>query len=193
MAIVKRLVEMHGGTISAHSEGRDKGSTFLVRFPLASVEREIAESESHDASPFRADILRGVRVLVVDDNADARVLTSRILTDYSAVVSAAPSVAEAIPLLKSFAPRILIGDIGMPGDDGYELIRQVRRSGYEADRLPAIALTAFTRIEDQNRILESGYQIHLAKPVDPSALIHAIASLLSGTSGPERATSRGQG
>jgi PAS domain S-box-containing protein len=193
LAIAKRLVEMHGGTISAHSEGRDKGSTFIVRFPLDSVHSEIAESDLHDGSPFRADILRGVRVLVVDDNADACVLTSRILKDYSALVFTAASVTEAIPLLKSFAPGILVGDIGMPGDDGYELIRQVRGSGYEADRLPAIALTAFTRIEDQNRILESGYQTYLAKPVDPSALIHAITSLLSGISGSERVTSRGQG
>jgi CheY-like chemotaxis protein len=193
LAIVKRLVEMHGGIISAHSEGKDKGSKFVVKFPLANDERENRESESRVGVPFRLDSLLGIRILVVDDNADARVLTSRILTDYAAEVSAAPSVAAAIPLLKSFAPSVVIADIGMPGDDGYELIRQIRGSGYAPDRLPAIALTAFTRGEDQDRILASGFQVHLAKPVDPNALIHAVASLLRGTSGPERVTSRSQG
>jgi len=193
LAIVKRLVEMHGGIISAHSEGKDKGSTFVIKFPLANDEREDRESEAGVGIPIRPDSLHGIRILVVDDNDDARVLTSRILTDYAAVVSAASSVAAAIPLLKSFVPRVVIADIGMPGDDGFELIRQIRGLGYDADRLPAIALTAFTRDEDQDRILASGFQVHLAKPVDPNSLIHAIATLISGRHRPERVTSRGLG
>jgi PAS domain S-box-containing protein len=175
LAIVKRLVEMHGGTVAAYSEGPSKGSTFTITLPLAGTEaKELGEM---DQGPPNLEVLRGLRVLLVDDDADARGFVRRILSDHAAIVGEAESYSEAVRLLQLSAPQILISDIGMPGHDGYELIRQVRQLGYDARRLPAIAVTALARSEDRARVLSSGYAVHLSKPVDPEKLIATIAYL----------------
>jgi hypothetical protein len=195
LAIVKQLVEMHGGTVSATTGGEGKGATFTVRVPVSPPESVQAgpgagngEGLSTVSAPpvpagaRRAQFTRldGVRVLVVDDEPDARDLMKRLLRESAAEVADAKDVAEALHLIRSFAPHVLVSDVGMPRQDGYDLIRQVR-SGERAD-LPAIALTAFARDEDRRRALLAGYQLHLAKPVDPADLTSAIAELVAKSS-----------
>jgi CheY-like chemotaxis protein/anti-sigma regulatory factor (Ser/Thr protein kinase) len=171
LTLVKFLVEQHGGTVRAESEGAGRGATFTVSLPLAAVRR------ADEASPIEACAsLEGVRALVVDDEPDARELIGRILEDCEAEVVAALSAADAMDHLQRFRPDVVISDIGMPGQDGYDFIRAVR--ALDPDRggaTPAVALTAFARPEDRLRALRAGYQTHLAKPVDQNELVMAVA------------------
>jgi PAS domain S-box-containing protein len=194
LAIVKSLVELHGGTVEARSPGEGKGATFIVTLPLAPVQaapdgdgepgqlRRTAGASTADATDaFRAD-LRGIVVLVVDDERDARDLVRRLLGECEAQVVTAASAAEALPLLSSHRPHVLISDIGMPDIDGYEFLRRVRGLGHEqGGGIPAVALTAFARSEDRTRAVLAGYQMHLAKPVEPAELIAVVASLAGRT------------
>jgi CheY-like chemotaxis protein len=125
--------------------------------------------------------LKGVRVMVVDDDADARVLLERVLEECEAEVQVADGVEHALDEIPRFRPHVLVSDIGMPGRDGYDLIREVRARGHTFQTLPAIALTAFARTEERRRALLAGYQVHVAKPVDTSELIAAIATLVGRT------------
>jgi len=187
LSIVKNLVEMHGGTVTASSAGADKGSTFVVKLPLTIVLSESPREEGRlhpaaaEAFGTRANDtprLTGLRLLVVDDEPDARDLLKRILGDYEADVEVASSAREALASIAKQSPDVLISDIGMPEVDGYELVRTVRR--LPADRgglTPALALTAFARSEDRQRALLAGYQAHLAKPVQASELVTLVASL----------------
>ncbi|MDB5318645.1 MAG: sensor hybrid histidine kinase [Phycisphaerales bacterium] len=193
LAIVKNLVELHGGTVEARSNGEGSGATFIVSLPISAL-RTTAPDDNHDQAPSngeraaarafsastlecdRAD-LTGIKVLVVDDDADARNLVKRLLGDCNAQVTAAASADEAFRCLKNELPDILLSDIGMPAMDGYEFIRQVRESLASGDRLPAAALTAFARSEDRRRALLAGYQTHVVKPVEPSELVAVVASL----------------
>ncbi len=127
--------------------------------------------------PLPSDVLRGLEILVVDDDADSRLLTRQILTNHAAKVTEASTVKEALSLIEASEPQILVSDIGIPGTDGYELIRQVRADGRTIDKLPAIAVTAYARAEDRVHVLSSGYQAHVTKPIDPEELIATIASL----------------
>ena len=184
LAIVRHLVELHGGTIHVASGGKDQGTTFRVRLPLMIVHPEPAsDRRTHRTARTPADAgalprLDGLRVLTVDDDADARALVRETLEAAGATVTAADSVAQAIDALGAVRPDVLLADIGMVGSDGFELIRRVRRSDIPQVReVPAAALTAYARAEDRMRALQAGFQMHLAKPVDPAELIVAVAAL----------------
>jgi PAS domain S-box-containing protein len=195
LAIVKHLVEMHGGAVTAESPGDGLGSTFRVRIPLAAVMPERRDATPRDAStPLRFPssrtpdpcALRGVRVLVVDDDPDARSLVTRVLRGCEAEVADAADVPAALETLHRFKPHLLISDIGMPGQDGYDLIRAIRRAAETTRALPAIALTAFARTEDRVQALAAGFQVHLAKPVDRNDLLNAVATLVGIPTAPDR-------
>jgi CheY-like chemotaxis protein len=182
LAISRQLVEQHGGTIDASSRGEHQGATFVVCLPLTVIHRVRAEDTPHPRampmlSPaFQPIDLSGTRVLVVDDDRDARELANRLLEDCKATVDLAGSAWEALRLVKERRPDVLVTDIGMPEMDGYELLRQVRL--IEGDvRIPAIALTAFARSEDRTRALRAGFLVHVAKPVEPTELVAAVAAV----------------
>jgi signal transduction histidine kinase/CheY-like chemotaxis protein len=184
LAITRHLVEMHGGIIRAHSEGVGKGATFTIELPLASVgQGEPAplpprQGSTERAAPDYLQSLEGLRVLVVDDEADARDLLATVLRRSGAVVTAAHSVAEALECARAMPPDFLISDIEMPGQDGYYLIRQVRGSTIPEFRsIPAIALTAYAGPGDRMRALEAGFQVHMPKPVQPAELVLVVANL----------------
>jgi signal transduction histidine kinase/ActR/RegA family two-component response regulator len=180
LAIVRHLVELHGGTVTAHSPGLGAGATFVVEIPydrlddvLDARSGPMVNSRSH---PTETNALQGVRLLTVDDNFDTRELVATILEQQGAEVSTAGSAKEALALLREELPDALICDIGMPDDDGYELIRQIRsRPRNAGGNLPAIALTAYARDEDRERALQAGFDGYLAKPVEPGELIYVVA------------------
>lgn len=193
LSIVKQLVELHGGTIAAASAGRGQGATFTVSLPLLATFDYVADITSTpqrlpDVAPqdelaeLPRTSLRGLKVLVVDDEADARTLIRNLLEECEANVITADSAAEALTLLASEHPHLLISDVGMPVEDGYHLIRSVRALRGESGATPAIALTAYARNEDRSKALQAGYQMHLAKPVEPSELITMVASWKLGNS-----------
>jgi hypothetical protein len=189
LAIVRHLVELHGGTIQARSDGASLGSTFTVRLPLMAL-RQGADpngAAAHHASGTadggarnrHEDVLKGLRVLVVDDDPDTRALLAAMLEQCGAenVVSVA-SASEALGALASVAPDVLVSDIGMPNIDGYELIRQIRSlPPAEGGRVPAAALTAYATPGDRLRALDAGYNLHISKPVEPKELAAAVARL----------------
>lgn len=167
LALAKHLVEAHDGSIEAHSPGTGQGATFIVRLPLTERELDAAVPESTPS-------IAGLRLLVVDDDADARALIARMLTDAGAHVVQAASAEEALALLEQAVPGILISDIGMSRQDGYQLLRQLRQR-FTARQLPAIAVTAFSRAQDRHDALEAGFQAHLSKPVRIEELVAAVA------------------
>jgi len=184
LAIVKNLVELHSGKVRVTSEGEGKGSTFFVDLPLAAIHSRKPGRNNANYLESRADLLadedalRGVVVLVVDDEEDARRLISRVLEESKAKVVVASSGAEAREILAREHPSVLLSDIGMPDEDGYEFIKRVRMlSDQQGGRTPAAALTAFARSEDRTRALRAGYQTHIAKPVEPIELVAVVASL----------------
>ncbi|MDZ7965346.1 MAG: response regulator [Nostoc sp. DedSLP03] len=182
LAIVRHLVELHKGAIFAESLGTGQGATFTVRLPLlqdnkgSKVSREATGEIS---SPVASTPLAGLRVLVVDDEADTRNFLSFMFEEYGAFASAVASVDEALVVLEQAKPDILISDIGMSEQDGYTLIRKLRSLEPEKGGcIPAIALTAYTREEDRLKALSAGFQQHLSKPIDPNKLISAVANIL---------------
>jgi signal transduction histidine kinase/CheY-like chemotaxis protein len=189
LAIARQLVELHGGSVRAESAGRDRGAVFTVVLPLMPLKVEAPDERREHPLTSRAGAagdglptLGGVDVLVVDDDHDTRDLLQRVLALGGASVRLAGSAAEALHAHAGKPAEVLISDIGMPSMDGYELIRKVR----ELDRArsvltPAIALTAFARTEDRTRALLAGYQMHIAKPVDPAELLAAVATLAGRT------------
>ncbi len=175
LAIVKHLVEQHGGTVTASSAGDMQGASFTVRLPLGAP---TAAARQEGGAPSASPDLRGVRVLLVDDEADARELTERILRDNHAEVHSAGSVAQALQLLEQVRPHVLVSDIGMPDADGFDLLAQIRaRASPDAARLPALALTAFAQPQDRQRALANGFQSWISKPLDPAELVAAVAQL----------------
>jgi PAS domain S-box-containing protein len=184
LALVKRLVELHGGTVEVISAGEDRGATFKVTLPVRAVSSPFREAGGAPVRAASPEELAGVRALVVDDEDDARELLKAALTQHGAKVVAVSSAAEAFALILSAPdrerPDVLVADIGMPGEDGYSLIRRVRELERERDfYTPAVALTAYGRAEDCVRALTAGFQAHIAKPVDPTELATVIESLIS--------------
>ncbi|BCL39112.1 PAS domain-containing protein [Nostoc sp. MS1] len=176
LAIVRQLVEAHGGTITADSPGEGLGATFTLHLPLANVEPEVPRSAAVFAQ--EAD-LTGIRVLIVDDEPDARELIAVMLTQYGAQTMTVTSAKEVLSTLESFQPNILVSDIGMPDIDGYSLIRQIRTlPTTKGGQIPAIALTAYAGEIDSQQAIAAGFQQHLTKPVDQEMLIKAITYLL---------------
>lgn len=183
LAIVKQLVELHGGTVRAESAGMGKGASFIVNLPLATT----SDKRKNEPSPLTRDsfegdksVLSGVKVLVIDDELDARELIKGILTHYQASVTTAGTAAQGLLLLlQSDKPDVIISDIGMPEKNGYQFIRDVRNlSSENGGETPAIALTAFARPEDKISAINAGYQGHLTKPVEPRQLIAIISGLV---------------
>jgi len=174
LALVKQLVQMHGGTIEAASEGEGKGATFTLELPLLETD---AAGQPSESQRLRALDLSGVVVLLVEDDSDARELTRRILSDVGATVLEASSARAAFRAVEESGVNFFVSDIGMAETDGYQLLRTLRDRGYDAARLPAIALTAFARAEDREKALAAGFQEHLVKPVEPQVLLARIALL----------------
>lgn len=188
LAIVRHLIELHGGTVYAESLGEGQGATFTAKLPVRPIYNSGSSSPVERVHPVPREMLSsfggperldGVRVLVVDDETDAREMIRIGLGQCGAEVTTAASVQEALEALKAARPEIMISDIGMPDEDGYELIKRVRALAVEdGGRVPAIALTAYARTEDRLRALRAGYQMHVTKPVDLPELVAVMASLI---------------
>ncbi len=175
LAIAKQIVELHGGSISVASEGDGRGSTFSVRLSLAPlVPLAMDLDPAANAQPIAEGDLRGVDILLVEDEAGARNVMQRLLEGHGAKVRAVESVAAARDAIEMRGPHLIVSDIGLPGEDGYALIRYVRAL---PRRIPALAVTAFARPEDRQHALEAGFDEHLSKPVDPDRLLHVAAQL----------------
>ena len=180
LAIVRHIVEMHDGTVEARSEGRDQGSTFVVRLPAVdtSADKVAPVGREREEGMAAAPRLDGLRILVVDDEADARNLIAAVLQGRGAQVFMAASAAEALAMLQAERPDVVLSDISMRDEDGYDLIRKVRALPPEGGgRTPAAALTAYGRLEDRMKALSAGFQLHVAKPVDPAELVAVVATL----------------
>ncbi|WP_437929374.1 response regulator [Sorangium sp. So ce291] len=200
LSLVRHIVEAHGGSVVAESQGLQKGSTFVVRLPLLGAERSQlaaplreARSRALAASEATSD-LGGLHVLLVEDDADARELLQEVLSQHRAEVTAVASASEALAAFIAARPHVLVSDIAMPGEDGYELIRAIRqRPPHAGGDLPALALTAYARKEDQKRALDAGFHMHATKPIEPAALVAAVASLAARARAGELSGARDRG
>jgi signal transduction histidine kinase/CheY-like chemotaxis protein len=180
LSIVKHLVEAHGGSVSVASAGEGQGSTFSVRLPIMAIgsEQVPALSANRPRLPAATELsLEGIHVLVVDDDRESREVVAANLVSRHATVKTADSAAQALELLQRERIDVLLADIAMPGEDGYSLIKKIRAAGNAAAAIPAAALTALAREEDRRQALDAGFQLHLSKPIDPSSLVAAVASL----------------
>jgi CheY-like chemotaxis protein len=188
LAIVKHLVELHGGSIEARSPGSGLGSSFLVSLPLVPVHanpagghRRHPVAQSATDSVWTPSHLQGIKVLVVDDDADSRQLLKRLLEECRAKVTMAGCVTEALNVLDLEHFDVIVSDIGMPQRDGYDFVRELRaRPVGQGGRTPAVALTAFARSEDRTRAMLAGFDLHIAKPVEPRELCAAVSRLAIG-------------
>lgn len=189
LAIVRHLVELHGGTVAVASPGEGQGTTFIVKLPLMPVVRlqttdvERVHPTISSGVPFdNLPTLEGVRVLVVDDEADTRDLITTVLAECGAEVKAVESAAKVLEAISQWQPDILVSDIGMPEEDGYSLLRKVRALESKRERqIPAVALTAYARVEDRIQALSAGFGQHVTKPVEPAELVAVIANLAKQT------------
>ena len=184
LAIVRHLVELHGGTIDGRSAGRGHGATFVVKFPLAVVGTTTAVMPLVSSAPLPAPRLQGVRVLVVDDDPNTRELLTEALGTTGALVTSADSARGALERLTVDGADVIVSDIAMPGEDGLWLMQRIRALPGTAARVPAIALSALARSEDRDRAVAAGYQMHLAKPVQLGELQEGVAMLIAGAGSP---------
>lgn len=178
LAIAKQLVELHGGTICAESRGPGQGALFRVCLPLARAASETRESARPRRTPGLADLSK-IEVLLVDDEPSAREALARLFEQHGAVVRAVGSCAAAREAVTLHRPDVIVADIGMPGEDGYSLLRSLygEEQKRHERRIPALAVTAFARLEDRQQALAAGFDDHLPKPVDPDLLVRAVATL----------------
>ena len=189
LAIARHLVELHGGTVQAASAGSEQGATFTVTLPLTDEhpahEVEARRIAASQLASSQLPALNGVRVLVVDDEADVQELLRTILAQCEAQVTVAANAREALEALEQAPFDVLVSDIRMPEEDGYALLRKVRALDAErGGQIPALALTAYTRIEDREAALSAGFQQHAAKPIEPVELAAAVATLAGRTTAP---------
>jgi CheY-like chemotaxis protein len=180
LAIVRHLVELHGGTVEAASAGRGQGTTFTVRLPLEASHDESAHLRLPGTEAERPDAheLRGARILVVDDEPDARALVADLLRQYGAEVTQADSVEHAMAAVAQSRPDVVVADIAMPGADGYDLLRRLRAPDAGGRRMLTIAVTAYARSEDRMKAMREGFDAYLAKPLEPMELIAVVANVL---------------
>ncbi|HEX9962618.1 MAG TPA: ATP-binding protein, partial [Pyrinomonadaceae bacterium] len=183
LAIVRHLVELHGGSVGVESEGEGKGATFTVRLPVLAFPEAVEKEKTGAEDGFHADypLLNDLRVLIVDDEDSTRELLKLVFENCEAAVEIAASAAEALKKVKESPPNLIVSDIGMPDEDGYTLMRKIRAWEKETGRerqIPAIALTAYARAEDRRKALDSGYQVHISKPVEPVELTKLAENLV---------------
>jgi CheY-like chemotaxis protein len=180
LAIVRYLIELHGGTVTASSEGQDRGSEFIVTLPLMKTPDPSLFSHTLLENSLERNIrLDGVNVLVVEDDSDTRALMVNLLELQGAKIVAADTVATAIESMEQSRPDILVADLSMPGEDGFALIKKLRQRNDTLKTVPAIAVTALVQAEDQKHALAAGYQYHIPKPIESSALLNAIHSAIT--------------
>jgi signal transduction histidine kinase/CheY-like chemotaxis protein len=183
LAIVRHIVELHGGRARAESAGEGQGATFTVELPLSLIRTAVTPARVHPTSEGAlafapTTTLAAVRILVVDDEPDTLETLQHVLEACGAEVRTAVSAQEALAILAEWRPDLLVSDIGMPGEDGYELIRKVRAlAPDQGGQIPALALTAYARVEDRLRVLGAGFQMHVAKPIEPAELVAVVGSL----------------
>jgi PAS domain S-box-containing protein len=187
LAIVRHIVELHGGSVAAESPGKDQGSTFTIKLPLMvthmkadGAERAHPRVDGEVALHFQpSPTLEGVKVLIIDDELESLLLLSTVLSQSGAHIKTAVSAEEGFAQVKEWRPDVIVSDIGMPGEDGYSFMKRVKTWTREAGVwIPAVALTAYARAEDRMKALASGYQIHVPKPVEPAELITVLVSLV---------------
>ena len=185
LAIVRYLVEQHGGSVAATSDGLDQGSTFMITLPIQSVVKgnhQPKPSETENQTEAKLSSLQDIKILVVDDEADARHILKITLEEYEAEVRTADSVNAALSILDQFHPDILVSDIGMPEEDGYDLIRKIRSlPSDKGGKIPAVALTGYARAEERTQALLAGFQLHISKPVNSEELVAAVVNLAGRT------------
>jgi hypothetical protein len=175
LSIVHHLIALHGGTVTAHSRGLGHGATFTVRVP---IQRQASLVWADSADRRRPQSLAGLRVLVVDDEPDERQLFSAVLEAYDADVRAVESASDALNTIPGWRPHVLVSDIAMPDEDGYELLRRVRGlSAEHGGDVPAVAVTAHARIEDRDRALSAGFEMYVPKPIEPERLVEVVGRL----------------
>ncbi|MUG99088.1 response regulator [Scytonema sp. UIC 10036] len=182
LAIVRYLTEMHGGLVTAHSQGEGQGATFTVKLPIVSEPQyQLVDSQDfHSLNPIAQSSLEGLRILIVDDEADIRELVAFILEESGAEVCITKSAGEALTVIEKSVPDMLVCDIGMPDVDGYMLMRQIRALPPEkGGQMLAVALTAYAGEYNQKQALVAGFQMHLSKPIDPDTLVKEISGICS--------------
>jgi len=194
LSIVSSLVTMHGGEVHAASDGKGKGAIFTVILPLMSLSEleglaeELPEVSAHllamrrqqngdgdTNADLNPELLSGLRVLTVDDQQDTRELITLALARYGAEVKASDSAAMALQMIKDWKPHVVVSDIGLPGTDGYDFMRQLREIEGDGERIPAIAVTGYAGAIDESKALDAGYEVHLSKPIELNKLVSVIA------------------
>jgi PAS domain S-box-containing protein len=184
LALVHYLIQLHGGTVRAHSDGEGKGATFTIDLPTAPSPESNDSVEADRRQEHSMASLAHVRVLLIDDDADARDLSRAVLEECGARVKAVSSGAEALAVLaetpRDLLPQVIVSDLGMPTEDGYQVIRRLRAFDADLSGIPAVAVSGYASSEDVHRALNAGFQLHVAKPMDPAAFVAAIAELVRG-------------
>ena len=184
LALVHDLIELHGGSVHAHSDGEGKGATFSIDLPTVPSQEIDDSTETEGLHQKSMESLAYVRVLLIDDENDARDLSQAVLEQCGAIVKSASSGAEALTVLRAATPEalphVIVSDLGMPTEDGFQLIRRIRALSPDLGRIPAVAVTGYATSEDVQRALDAGFQLHISKPMDPASFVAAVADLARG-------------